>query len=166
MWPNLPATPRPICNHPGVNLNKPESIRAGCTNKQGNTSIVFHGTVPGLSCDCPGIFLGILVIFPSFLKKERQHINNFDPHPFPGQSPQNCICLLFLLSPEGGLGQPYKGRKRKVDYPWAALRWPTKRAGPPYSRKLAFHPWKSEKQEQKQKPTLLSKGPPQTRPKE
>ena len=42
----------------------------------------FAGTVPSFSRD----FLGMLFMCFPFSSKKTQHINKFDPHPFPGQA--------------------------------------------------------------------------------
>ena len=65
---------------------------------------IFHGIVPGLSQDCPGIFLRfpcnfVFMCFPFHLEKGK-HINKFDPHPFPGQSPKVVYVYWFSSHPE------------------------------------------------------------------
>ena len=64
----------------------------------------FHGTVPGLSRDCPGTlpafswdFLGILFMCFPFSWGKRETHKQFDPHPFPGQSREVVYVYWFFL---------------------------------------------------------------------
>ena len=58
-----------------------------------------HGIVPGLSRECPGLFLrfpGNFVISPGRRETHKQ----FDPHPFPGQSREVVDVYWFFCPPE------------------------------------------------------------------
>ena len=74
-----------------------------------------HKIVPGLSWDRPSIFLRyprkFVYVFP-FSPTQRQHISNFDPHPFPGQSRKvdHVYCFFVSRSSVRKTKQKYPGR--------------------------------------------------------
>ena len=62
----------------------------------------FHGIVPGLSRDCPSLFLRFpgnsVYVFPLSPGKGETH-KQLEPHPFPGQS-RKGVYVYWLFSPE------------------------------------------------------------------
>ena len=71
--------------------------------------------------DCPEIFLrfpGILFMCFPFSPRRRQHINTFDPHPFPGQSRKVVyVCWVFcpLDDAHPWLGTPFRSSQVSVN---------------------------------------------------
>ena len=83
---------------------KPNQSRAGKkpinkeTHKQN-----FHRIVPGLSRDCPGLFLrfpgNFIYVFPFFPKEKGKHINNLTPTHFRDNPAKLFMFIVFFCPP-------------------------------------------------------------------